>query len=400
MTRAAPQTCQSAPRRPPQSALQRPHGEWLRPLPDNWPAIIHRALVEESAQAVVRIVVAEVSGSAPREPGACMVVTGSHVYGTIGGGNLEWTAVRSARALLDGGGAVPGVVLHRFVLAKELAQCCGGVVHLWLERFTASDVPLLASAAAAVSLGRAVHIATELSDGAVSRRVTPATCSQAGSPSPRSVFSHSEENTALLLERVESAAPPLWLFGAGHVGQALVRVLAELPFATTWIDTRPDLMPAAVPENVQPLLTDDPVRTLATAPQNARFLVMTHDHALDYDLCRAILRDGHFEWLGLIGSRSKGARFRSRLAREGIAPERLTRLVCPVGITGIDSKSPAAIAIAIAAQLLQQATWGPGTDSLDTGTANLGTRLGTEADLHTGSCSDCASCRASKGSHA
>ena len=89
------------------------------------------------------------------------------------------------------------------------------------------------------------------------------------------------------------------------------------------------------------------------APAAARFLVMTHDHALDYALCRAILVRGDFAWLGLIGSKSKGARFRSRLERDGLTPEAIRRLVCPIGVEGVESKWPAAIAVGVAAQLLR-----------------------------------------------
>src|SRR5690348_15675479 len=126
MSRPAPQ--------PQPVMLQQPCGHWLRGLRDNWPAAVRRALVEERADAVIRVVVAEVQGSAPREPGACMLVTPNSVHGTIGGGNLEWAAVRCAHALLHSDAAVPSVHIQRSVLAKELAQCCGGVVKLWLER--------------------------------------------------------------------------------------------------------------------------------------------------------------------------------------------------------------------------------------------------------------------------
>jgi xanthine dehydrogenase accessory factor len=121
----------------------------------------------------------------------------------------------------------------------------------------------------------------------------------------------------------------------------------------TWIDSRAELLPAGLPDNIRALHAHEPVETVSAAPVNARYLVMTHDHAVDYALCRAILSRGEFAWLGLIGSRSKGAKFRSRLARDGVAPEMIARMVCPIGVGGVESKSPAAIAIAVAAQLLQ-----------------------------------------------
>lgn len=162
------------------------------------------------------------------------------------------------------------------------------------------------------------------------------------------------DRPATLLERVDEVAAPLWIYGAGHVGQALIHALAGLPFRVTWIDSRAGLLPANLPDNVQAWHSPAPAQTVRDAPAGAAFLVLTHDHALDYALCRAILERGDFSWLGLIGSGSKSARFRSRLARDRVAADRIARLVCPIGVAGIDSKLPAAIAIGVVAQLLQQ----------------------------------------------
>jgi xanthine dehydrogenase accessory factor len=162
----------------------------------------------------------------------------------------------------------------------------------------------------------------------------------------------SDDGRVTLIERIDVARTPVWLYGAGHVGQALVRTLAELPFHVTWVDSRADLFPHTLPDNVTVLSA--PFDAAISAPSDARHLVMTHDHALDYELCRAILTRNEFAGLGLIGSESKAARFRSRLKRDGVATERIARLVCPIGLTDIPSKSPAAIAIGIAAQLLRE----------------------------------------------
>jgi xanthine dehydrogenase accessory factor len=274
-------------------------GQWLRPLRLDWPSALARIL-EKSSAPVVRVVIAQVKGSAPREPGACMLVSGDEVEGTIGGGHLEWEAMRAASELLadvDG----PKVRLWSVILGRELSQCCGGSVQLRLERFTRADLPFLRNVSGVVAKGR----------------------------------------------------PILWLYGAGHVGQALIRVICDLPFDVTWVDSRAQLLPDDLPENIHALHVPEPVSVVATAPINACHLVMSHDHALDYTLSRAILERGEFAWLGLIGSRSKGAKFRSRLAREGFASESIARLVSPIGVGAVESKWPAAIAIAVAAQLLQ-----------------------------------------------
>jgi xanthine dehydrogenase accessory factor len=163
-----------------------------------------------------------------------------------------------------------------------------------------------------------------------------------------------DQGVPTLRERVDEPAVPLWLYGAGHVGRALVRALAELPFEVTWIDSRQELLGADVPSNTRAVHSDDPVALARQAPATAYHLVMTHDHGLDFDLCHAILTRGEFAWHGLIGSASKAAKFRSRLVRAGVPAERVARLVSPIGIGGLTSKLPAAIAASVTVQLLQQ----------------------------------------------
>lgn len=320
-------------------------GRWLRALSDSWPLAVCR-LLEAGEPVVIRALIAEVRGSAPREPGACMLVSQGGTYGTIGGGNLEWQAMRAAESLLACG--TRSVQIRRLVLGRELSQCCGGVVQLWLERFTSEDLPLLRRAAHADPRDSVTAIVTEISGQGVVRKLLRQSCIP-----PRLRFSSTSEDSATLLEPIEADRTTLWLYGAGHVAQAFIRLVAELPFEVTWIDSRAELLPAPLSDNVHALCVRAPPNTVTSAPAGARFLVMTHDHALDYSLCRKILERNDFAWLGLIGSKSKGARFRSRLARDGVAPETIARLVCPIGVEGVNSKWPAAIAVAVTAQLLQ-----------------------------------------------
>jgi xanthine dehydrogenase accessory factor len=325
-----------------------PHGQWLGALRGSWPLAVCR-LLEGREPAVVRVLVAAARGSSPREPGACMLVSRAGTQGTIGGGNLEWQAMQAAQSLLLAARQPSSAALRRLVLGRELGQCCGGVVQLWLERFTPLDLPLLRRAAALAAAGGPAAIISELSgQGRVRRRLATGPASY-----PPLQLAEDSEKT-LLIETLAAGHAVLWLYGAGHVGQALIRVLAELPFEVTWIDSRPELLPAGLPDNIHPLCAQAPLTTVALAPAATRFLVMTHDHALDYGLCRAILERGELAWLGLIGSKSKGARFRSRLARDGLTPEAIRRLVCPIGLEGVESKWPAAIAVGVAAQLLRR----------------------------------------------
>lgn len=164
----------------------------------------------------------------------------------------------------------------------------------------------------------------------------------------------STPNTLTFLERLDDSLPVVWLYGAGHVGQALARILMELPVRLTWIDSRAELFPPTLPDAVRVLQDPDPVATVHEAPVGAYFIVMSHSHPLDFDLCHALLERNDFAWLGLIGSDSKAARFRSRLGRTGLGSEVIEKLVCPIGVEGITSKWPAAIAVAVAAQLMQR----------------------------------------------
>jgi len=180
------------------------------------------------------------------------------------------------------------------------------------------------------------------------------------------------------------------------VAQALIRLVAELPFEVTWIDSRPELLPAPLPDNVHSLCVRAPTNTVSSAPPGARFLVMTHDHALDYALCRKILERNDFAWLGLIGSKSKGARFRSRLARDGVMPETIAQLVCPIGVEGVHNKWPAAIAVAVAAQLLQGLEVPAAADARPTAAPRAAAGADATSIALAGTCTspDCATCAA------
>jgi xanthine dehydrogenase accessory factor len=329
--------------------------EWLKPLRD-WPQALLQALQREPA--MIRIVVTKVLGSVPREAGACMLVGRDEFHGTIGGGQLEWQALATARTLLTD--AAPAARMQRIVLGAELAQCCGGVVEMWMERYTRADGALLRAASDAARRGAALLISSITPHG-VQRQIVSDCDSNPGTDpmlrharalvAPR--VTGALAGHATLWERLDEDLPALWLYGAGHVGQALTRIMAELPLRLTWIDTRAELFPLQVPETVRIVHAPELVPTLAAAPAGTRFLVLTHSHPLDYALCKTILERDDFASLGLIGSKSKGARFRSRLARDGVPAASIARLQCPIGAGGIASKWPAAIAVAVAFDLLQ-----------------------------------------------
>lgn len=318
----------------------------LTPLSGHWVEAARAHLADHMQ--VVRVTVVALRGSAPREPGASMLVDGQGILGTIGGGQLEWRATLLARELLDAPRAAP-VRWVELLLGPDLGQCCGGRVELWLERLTRADALWLTDAARGLCMGHDVALATEVRRGTASHWLLPSPSGAA-----RLQLIRRTDDELRLLETLHRARPALWIFGAGHVGQALVRLLAQLAlFEITWLDSRAELLPEDVP-GVRARVSDSPALLAADAPPDTRFVVMTHDHGLDYQLCRTILQRGDAFWLGLIGSVSKSARFRSRLLREGVSAASVSRLHCPIGVPGIPSKLPAVIAIAIAAQLLQQ----------------------------------------------
>jgi xanthine dehydrogenase accessory factor len=146
------------------------------------------------------------------------------------------------------------------------------------------------------------------------------------------------------------------LFGAGHVGHALIALLGQLPCVVQWVDERDELFPDEVPANVQLEPTDTPEAIVDTAPPGAYFLVMTHNHALDFTLTERIMRRRDFAYFGLIGSKTKRVKFERRLLERGIDPERLAEIVCPIGVAGIVDKAPSSIAVAVCAELLQVRT--------------------------------------------
>jgi xanthine dehydrogenase accessory factor len=299
------------------------------------------AIEAEGAGALVSLV--KVEGSSPRESGARMIVRPSGAFnGTIGGGALEWEALDAARAALAAG---RGALRRRTIsLGPDLAQCCGGRVQWLIETFDARDRGELATLAAAELAGPFVAEATKRADGRLARKVLSGPAGEGAEIEPLP--------DGGLRERFADHATTLYLFGAGHVGRALVLALAPLPFRTRWIDPRREIFPERAPTNVVMVHAAEPTRELADAPDGAQVLVMTHSHPLDLAIVSEALRQQRFSFVGLIGSATKRARFMSQMRAAGLSEEALARLVCPIGLPGVEGKEPAVIAAAIAAQLL------------------------------------------------
>jgi xanthine dehydrogenase accessory factor len=237
-----------------------------------------------------------------------MAVSADTLVGTIGGGNLEFQAMAEARTRLQGPPAA--AVVLRYPLGPSLGQCCGGVVHLRFESVAQADGPGLRA-------------------------------------------------------RLQPLHPPVALFGGGHVGHALARLLARLPFALTWVDSRDGIFPADVSGLARCEHSDPVQQAVPGLPPGSQVLVMSFSHAEDLDIVAACLQRqrvrGDLPFIGLIGSQTKWASFRQRLAARGFSDAELAQVVCPIGVPGIAGKEPEVIAVAVAAQLLRIQTPTPTT---------------------------------------
>jgi xanthine dehydrogenase accessory factor len=255
--------------------------------------------------------VADIKGSTPREAGTRMLVGTSVVQGTVGGGHLEWQAIDLARHVLAEQAHPTDQPssgwLKTYPLGPTLGQCCGGVVTLRFAPLNDAEMALW--------------------------------------PVPQPMM-HIE------------------LHGAGHVGQAIIKLLADIDCTVRWIDTRdagegapglPDAqLLAALPDHITWLPTDSPPDEVRDAPPGACHLVLTHRHDLDLRIIEAVLQRGDAAFAGLIGSQTKRAKFLRRLADKDVSAEQLATLVCPIGVPGITGKEPSVIAISVVAQLLQR----------------------------------------------
>ncbi len=325
----------------------------------------------------VAVTIARTSGSVPRDAGTTMLVGGQTIAGTIGGGHLEFEAIRIARdALANAGPTAPWVV--RFPLAARLGQCCGGVATLvfslvdstgreWVETAQAclrAQVPFARIERIGGAGGPGLPLLVTMDD--VSGTLGNAALDSLAIAAARTrvqtrnggamlVDSTHAGSVTLLVQVVLPVAFTVLVFGNGHVGRALVQVLGTLPAQVRWIDGRADDFPSTVPPNATVILTDAPEDELAQAPRGACVVVMTHSHALDFSLVESALTRDDWQYLGLIGSKAKRNQFEKRLAARDDGFERMARVVCPIGAGGplpLRSKEPGVIAIAVAAEIL------------------------------------------------
>jgi len=256
---------------------------------------------ESKPQTTLLVRVVRIEGSTPREVGARMTVQPHRVIGSIGGGHLEFDAIAQARAMLAGTESIPSEP-RRVALGPSMGQCCGGVMWLQFEKLTMQDITSL--------------------------------------------------------HHLQKPQQPVALFGGGHVGQAIARQLAHLPFALHWIDSRDEIFPADTPPNIRCEHSDPVQAAVADIAPGSSVLIMSFSHAEDLEILALCLRRAREQddlpYIGLIGSKSKWATFRHRLESRGYDEMDFARVTCPIGVPGIAGKQPEVIAVAVAAQLLQR----------------------------------------------
>ncbi len=308
----------------------------------SWPHVAIEHLASGGSVALVTVLATE--GSAPREAGARMLAWPDGQWGTVGGGNLEHQVTRQARRMLELAEA-RAFAVQDYPLGPFLAQCCGGRVRLLIERLDSADLGWLADAARRLNAGEAFTVSGRL--GARDRTVVAGAATPTVGDRPMTARGAKPDTGDRIALPEAAAGPRLLLFGAGHVGQALALALTPLPFRFSWFDVRPDVAAASgAAQASREALLD-------RAAEGAPFtLILTHDHALDYDLTLAALSASGGGWVGLIGSATKRARFTRRLLGDGVGPAEVARLSCPIGLTAIEGKAPEIIAVSVAADLL------------------------------------------------
>jgi len=311
-------------------------------------------------EAAVLVTVAGVRGSAPREIGAKMIVTANETIGTIGGGQLEYQCTRVAVGLLD----EAQLSLRSFPLGSSMGQCCGGVVEILFEPLGDGMPAWLRDLKALHGQREAAVIATRISRSAPGKFVVTADRLfgvSEGDAQPelvsgaRAVLEGDRKphrDVQLFFEPVVGSDLNIAVFGAGHVGSAVVETLSRLDCNIRWVDSRRAIF-RQVPANVRAIEASHPELEVAAMPPGSFYLVMTHSHALDFDICDRILRREDARYCGLIGSLSKRRRFEKRFRQQGLSQHLIDTLVCPIGVRGISGKKPTEIAVAAAAEILK-----------------------------------------------
>jgi len=307
------------------------------PGPADW--LDTAAAIARSGDRCVLIFVARHLGSTPRETGTWALVSDRQCLGTLGGGDIERIAIGEARDLLAGRKDWART-LEEFRLGPELGQCCGGTMTAVFEPVDQGSVEWLAQADLQRRQG---YVLFPVSEGESRPRVM-----QGNVPENLTNFGR------LHVQPLADARPRIALYGCGHVGRAFVIMATQLPVRLDVIDERPEaLAHISYAPNVRALHRDNPVSHARQLADTDGVLIMTHNHALDFRLCQMVLENNEISYIGLIGSLSKAARFRSALRHGGFSSDMVARLTCPIGSGSVVGKEPGVIAVAGWSEILQ-----------------------------------------------
>ena len=292
----------------------------------------------KSHDKIARVLILKTFGSAPRDEGTTMLIWDSGQFGTIGGGELEYQVTRLAKKIIIDN---KGSRIKKFSLGPDMGQCCGGAVELLIEILDETKVKFIS-----------------VDDGFFARPVFKNEKSlnvQALIKSYRnkSVPIKTSFKDGWLFEPVTKEKELIWIYGAGHVGTAIANILSKLSqFSVTCIDTSQDRYPDNFPKTVEKLITKNPAQIVQYAPSETHHLILTYSHALDLEICHQLLQH-NFATAGLIGSKTKWARFKKRLNELNYTFEQINRIICPIGEPSF-GKSPYEIAIGVASMLLDK----------------------------------------------
>ena len=287
---------------------------------------------------IARVLILKTFGSAPRDEGTTMLIWDSGQFGTIGGGELEYQVTQLAKKIIIDN---KGSRIKKFSLGPDMGQCCGGAVELLIEILDETKVKFIS-----------------VDDGFFARPVFKNEKSlnvQALIKSYRnkSVPIKTSFKDGWLFEPVTKEKELIWIYGAGHVGTAIANILSKLSqFSVTCIDTSQDRYPDNFPKTVEKLITKNPAQIVQYAPSETHHLILTYSHALDLEICHQLLQH-NFATAGLIGSKTKWARFKKRLNELNYTFEQINRIICPIGEPSF-GKSPYEIAIGVASMLLDK----------------------------------------------
>ena len=291
----------------------------------------------KTGQSATLVMIANVRGSSPRDKGAYMIAGKDSFIGTIGGGALEYQALQIARAMIDQSGDQPFQRHWRDVaLGPNLGQCCGGHVTLLFECYSPSLLAEIDSLSAAG--GGIAH-------GALDDQIPQS------SDKPHH---HYQANPRAFISAITDVPDNLYIYGAGHVGRALIEVTGGLGLKRFWVDDDKARFPDEMASDVEAVIAKDMSIIAHHAPANSYHIILTYSHQIDEEIVKNLLVKNTFLQLGLIGSTTKAARFKSRFQKEGLSDDVIARMVCPIGLRDITSKKPAHVALSIAGQI---ASW-------------------------------------------